>query len=295
MLADLSVDSQGRYAVASPFEIGEIIIYDASGRFVRTVGRRGGGPGEFEAITRLRFGPGDSLHVVQENGRYSLFSPSLDHVRSVTFPARVFSFALGSSGQIVASSPAAGGGGQYAVQVFSQAGDRLHAFDEVAGSSGSAMRRYVAVGPDGGIWTLQLDRYEIRSYDNQGMLRATYRGRRSWISEEPLPQRLDLTTTPPPGQMAGITVDAAGRVWVFAAVADANWRPIQPQGGPPAVSTIYDTLVEVFDPRSGAIVGHARMDHMVFPLGAGRAHGSLPQPDGDERIHIWNVTLPENR
>jgi hypothetical protein len=295
MLADVSVDSRGRYAVASPFAIGEIAIYDATGRFLRTVGRRGGGPGEFEHGMRLRFGSGDSLHAIQENGRYSVFDPSLAYVRSVTLPSRVFEFDLARSGEIVASSPAASDGAPLAVQVFSPSGGRLRAFDEIEGNSGGAARRYVAVAPDGGYWTLQLERYEIRSYDRQGILQRSYRGRREWISEEPLPQQLNPMTTQPPGQMAGLAVDGAGRVWVFAIVADANWRPMQPQGGPPDPAAIFDTVVEVFDSRTGTLIAHGRLNEVARPLGAGRAHGTVAQPDGDGRVTIWNLALPRNR
>lgn len=294
MLAEVARDSRGRYAVASPFTIGEIALYDPSGRFVRTIGRRGGGPGEFEAITRPRFGLGDSLHLIQETGRYSVFSPSLEHVRSVTLPSRVFSFALGPAGQIIASSPTASADGQFALQIYSPSGGRLSAFDPVEGTSGAALRRYVASSPEGSVWTLRSDRYEVHAYSASGVLQAVFRAERDWISGEPLPTRLESGTRPP-GQMGGVAVDDAGLVWIFAVVPDANWRPLRPEAGPPNPSAIYDTIIEVFDPQSGRIIAHGRMDHMVFPLRPGQVYAVVEQPDGDYRVQIWNVSVPARR
>lgn len=295
ILAEAAVDTRGRFAVASPMTVGEILIYEASGRFVRTIGRRGGGPGEFEHPVKLRFGPGDSLHVLEEGiGRFTVFTPALEHARSVTLAGRAFSFALGRSGQVVAAAPSAAEGRQFGIQVFSPSGERLLAFEEVPAGENAASgagRRHVALDREGGVWTVRPNRYEIRSYDSQGNLRRTYRGIRDWISGEPLPTRWDLTRRPP-GQIGALAVDDAGLVWVFAVVPDANWRPLQPQAGPPDPSAIYDTLIEVFDPRSGALVAHARVDHLVFPLRSGQIYGIVPQPSGDQQVQIWNVTLP---
>lgn len=46
-------------------------------------------------------------------------------------------------------------------------------------------------------------------------------------------------------------------------MADVNWRPLRPQDGRPDPSTIYDTIIEVSDPRSGAIVGHAPLPKLL--------------------------------
>lgn len=58
----------------------EISVLDSAGRFVRTIGRRGQGPGEFVMISRHGF-IGDTLWVSNaQNASVSIFDPNGDHL-----------------------------------------------------------------------------------------------------------------------------------------------------------------------------------------------------------------------
>jgi hypothetical protein len=76
--------SDGRLVVADESTL-QLRFYDASGRFVKSVGGRGGGPGEFlrqfHAISRL---PGDSIAAETQNGA-TIFSPNGSYVRNVEY------------------------------------------------------------------------------------------------------------------------------------------------------------------------------------------------------------------
>lgn len=51
-----------------------IRLYDSTGDFRRTIGRRGGGPGEFEEVSYVQAGAGDSLFVFdRRQQRYTIF------------------------------------------------------------------------------------------------------------------------------------------------------------------------------------------------------------------------------
>ena len=52
--------SDGRMLVASSASE-EIRVFDSAGRWLSTIGRKGGGPGEFESLGILLAGPGDTL------------------------------------------------------------------------------------------------------------------------------------------------------------------------------------------------------------------------------------------
>jgi hypothetical protein len=64
-------------------------IYDGSGRYIRTVGRNGGGPGEFRSIDQLVALDGDSI-VVQDRraDRVTVFGPDGELVRTFAFEPR---------------------------------------------------------------------------------------------------------------------------------------------------------------------------------------------------------------
>lgn len=63
-----------------------VLVYDSLGRFLRAIGGKGNGPGEFgRGISRLRIGIGDTLYVLH-HPMISVFDSEYRHVRTVTFP-----------------------------------------------------------------------------------------------------------------------------------------------------------------------------------------------------------------
>lgn len=60
-------------------------MFAPDGTHLRTVGRRGEGPGEFLAVTGLQRLPGDSIFVVDRGTRWSLFDHDGDFVTSGRF------------------------------------------------------------------------------------------------------------------------------------------------------------------------------------------------------------------
>jgi hypothetical protein len=81
----LDRDSQGRFfAIGDDFRV---LVYDARGRLVKALGRRGDGPGEFNGrvpygIADVVVGLGDSLFVFHPP-KVTVFSPTLVYVRTI--------------------------------------------------------------------------------------------------------------------------------------------------------------------------------------------------------------------
>lgn len=76
--------SDGSVAVADDVS-SEVRIFDAAGNHLRTMGRRGEGPGEFDHIWFMWRVPGDTLWVGDYRPwRYHLYTPAGEHVRTVT-------------------------------------------------------------------------------------------------------------------------------------------------------------------------------------------------------------------
>jgi hypothetical protein len=76
--------SDGRIAVLDD-RAAEVRIFDADGRHVRTLGRKGEGPGEFDTASFLGRLPGDTLVVVDTpRRRINFFHPDDGFIRAVT-------------------------------------------------------------------------------------------------------------------------------------------------------------------------------------------------------------------
>jgi hypothetical protein len=82
----------GRLAVADGRAL-EIRMYDSTGSFVRSMGRRGQGPGEFRSLSSLFLLPGDTIVVtgVYEGEAMSYFAPTGEYVRRTTLPSFIAS------------------------------------------------------------------------------------------------------------------------------------------------------------------------------------------------------------
>lgn len=95
----------GRIAVASS-GTAQILVYNADGRFIRALGRRGDGPGEFRSIFGLAAVGGDTLAAWDPiAGRATLFAPDGSLVRTVAPRAASGTFATAfgwlASGSVV--------------------------------------------------------------------------------------------------------------------------------------------------------------------------------------------------
>lgn len=77
--------SDGRIVVAN-VGTNELRVYDSEGRFVKSVGGEGGGPGEFKSIAFVDVFDGDSLVTFDwNNNRSQVFDPQVEFVRSLRF------------------------------------------------------------------------------------------------------------------------------------------------------------------------------------------------------------------
>lgn len=85
-IAALEVDSDGRIHVLER-DAREVRVFGPQGEHLRTVGGRGGGPGEFADPVGMGWGEGGTLWVVDPgNGRYAVFDPEGSFLRSEPRP-----------------------------------------------------------------------------------------------------------------------------------------------------------------------------------------------------------------
>lgn len=67
-----------------------VLVFDASGAFVRQFGRRGGGPGEFQAPLHIAVGRDGNVVVSDLGNRaFVVYTPAGQHVRNVPYPNEI--------------------------------------------------------------------------------------------------------------------------------------------------------------------------------------------------------------
>lgn len=88
-IRDIHADRQGNIYV-DDMSNGRVQVFDPQGAYLRTVGRPGQGPGEFENPTLIRFGGREGLlHVMDRFQRINLFDGQGLYIRSI-MPERSF-------------------------------------------------------------------------------------------------------------------------------------------------------------------------------------------------------------
>ena len=99
--------------------LANIRFFDAGGQLVRTVGRSGGGPGEYQQLAGLFRGPADSLYAFDFNGsRVSVLSDDGTFVRSMVLsppssaPGRPALSGILDNGQLIVDLYLTGGDGR---------------------------------------------------------------------------------------------------------------------------------------------------------------------------------------
>jgi len=113
-------DSRGRIVAGPLGGFASFAVFSATGELLKVIGRSGAGPAEFRMIGAIALTPHDSILVMDQIlHRLSIFSPTLEFVRSVPMPQLRRMIAL-PGGTIVAVADLRSG---------SSVGFALHEFD----------------------------------------------------------------------------------------------------------------------------------------------------------------------
>lgn len=164
-------DRNGRYYVAHADGgrgASRIWVFDSAGAFVRTIGRRGEGPGEYGSITRIRFRPGDTLEIYSGGPyRRTVLGPDRSVVRTNRVDWNFMYGAFLPGGRAIVShhirTPERAG---YPLQLVDVSGEVIRSLGtlnpEYDRREPMRRSRVVAPGPDGGsAWTVGRGDYLI--------------------------------------------------------------------------------------------------------------------------------------
>lgn len=256
---------------------GPPLVFDQRGSFVGTVGRLGRGPGEFDQpIGALRL-PGDSILVI-DGGlfRATVIDPKLKTSRSIRMrESLVPGVVLQWPKSVILRGPPAleppSNRSLHDVSFQQEETQTRKSF----GRGGTLMRmggstaqfQTLAAARTGGLWSANLFRYELHSWTATGEHVESLHRRPSWFAEDS-PVWLGNPGTPPPPTVAALQEDQDGLLWVFLRIPAENWRlgwsraPAVAREVLPSlidVEKLFDTMIEVIDPRAGAVLARERL------------------------------------
>lgn len=288
------LSAKGEVFAASTRAPGTISVYDSGGRFTRTVGRPGQGPGEFASVTSFAVIE-DELYVLDVgNRRLSVFSTALELRRTIPLGVGPTAFVVLKDRRIIASvvHPRDGATGG-TLAMLDPNGGVVRAFDpESTTFRGISVQRTVAPAVDSGFWSAAVTRYAVRHWSSNGVLLQSLERRPSWFEPwtrqpEGIPAAAPLSP-----MVLGVREDPERRLWVQMLVPDRNWKAEATRVGRGGWDRYIDTLVEIIDPRRGVIVASQRFDEILSPMDArGYTASSNEDPDGFVSWTIWRLEL----
>ena len=291
---------------------GLLKVFASNGRFIRVVGRRGEGPGEYRRIRNVLPGKSGLIEILDnELARRSVFSPTGDFIRSSRAPsggAGLPAVILPNDEVVVNTVGRGPDEVGFALQRFDSTGKRNLMFDEGPFDTRNPWRqRRVLWGrPNGELWVGQPYRFAIDLYEtNLKARKLSFIRVADWLpTTEPTEQPSDgVLDQPPTPRLAAIWEDPEGLVWLYFVVQSPRWKPgphtpkeaLDKKSRPrPEITDRprFDSIVEVLDVASRRLLARTRMEG---PLGLAFAGGFFLKygeaPGGEPEATIFRVTL----
>jgi hypothetical protein len=301
------VDGMGRFWV---FQEGALpIVFSPQGGSARYVGRKGAGPGEFTSAYDMLSVAGDSVVVFDDRtGRATVLDPSLRAVRSFPMPVRIHSGeVLKWPGSVIANAYSrTARGASHSLQHLAFGRDQvttLRAFgpanDELVPHAAGIVQQYLTTAPDGHVWSAGVTGYNLYEWNASGALQQTLRRRPPWFADVHATS-IGSPSTPPKPALAGVASDREGLLWVYTYLPASTWRAAWPPTLSPGTREVrtrdigwhvlFDTMIEVIDPRLQRVVARFRHEGSVVNALPGR-RAAFYQLDREGGIRVPIVTF----
>jgi hypothetical protein len=307
------VDVDGRYWVFSEGEMPK--LFDASGKYIGSVGRKGKGPGEFEWPANLWQLTRDSIAVV-DAPRIHVFSSGLRYIRTVISPV------LDPGSSLVIKWPTsvvinsniptqARFGLPFHLVDFSSVTPRLQSSFGGSNERITAANAYTSTigtlskSRSGGYWAARANRYVITKFSDKHESEVILERRPSWFSGVSTMGK-GGPEFPPNPRCLGVTEDEDGLLWSFCLKPAPTWRKAWervrdkiPQRGRvemPAVEEdreyLYVTHVEVIDQKARTVVATVSSNLEVISILPNRYVAVLGESDeGVPIVRIFRMNL----
>lgn len=300
-------NTRGQYITKSNYP-STLTVYDSSRRFVRTIGRKGSGPGEFEGIGAAVFGVGDSLHVFdQVLHRFSVLDPAYKFVSSGPLPlGPELSALVMPNGEYVFALPLSTAAQRaQPLHRVNRTGKLARSFGSQSGEFRSDIpffdRRAIAVAKGGMVWSAFRTQYVIERWNTQTGLRDKQIGSKAaWFPSRLTPATIKRNEPDAPQPFIMAVRESAGSIlWVLIAVPDPKWRSAaSPRRSADDHVQIedeqlyYDTVIEALDASTGRLLASVRVPQFIRQFVADDEVGSVMEDgDGMPRLHLWRLAL----
>lgn len=285
-------------------------VFDASGAFLRDVGRSGQGPLEFQGARPVHSDALGRVHVIDVvNTRETIIGPDFELVEDRRLPS-----------DIGYSAVAVDDGDRYVVQMWHltpesiglplhliEGPDVLRSFGVSPGTTPEKLnefksRRILAADRRGHVYSSKVYDFTVEAWTAEGARIAGFLGPR--LNEHTVLPGGFSYENPPPSSILDIHVDDDARLWVIIFEAQPDWpehveERIDPTG---AVyidakdgdwDPVWNNRLDVYDLATGTLLASTSYTDWYLSgfLPDGRVLSIGETPDKNTTLLIWRVTV----
>ena len=297
-----AVDDFGNYWVGMPR--GSVVkVWDAEGRFVRQVGRRGDGPMEFQRPAPVGTDGEGRMRVVDlATGRETVVNGDFSyHSDRSLFPGFYqLAIPLGEDGKYLGNTSRTSAGAMGVPLHIVDELDILHSFDRMEGIEAPGnVPRVLAVDRQPRIYSTRAGDYLIQVWSESGRRILGLRGPRL-NEKEARPERWS-PDNPPRSEIYAMQVDSEQRLWVIGLALRDDWRDHMelrrmPNGqiayGPTDgdIRRIFQSRIDVIDLTRGSFIATRRHDALLEAfVGDGLAIENRETETGYPEMVVWRL------
>ncbi len=303
-------DSIGMFYVVDRTD-GLLKAFGSDGRLVRSIGRHGGGPGEYEMVRNILVARDGSIQVLDMVlGRRSVFGRDGEVVSTTRVPlppAFSHSAVLRSDGQLAISavSTAAAAGWVNAVQLIDAEGNVTSSVDKTLFDRNAQWRqeRLLWGRQNGELLVARPYSLTIDVYTSDLTKKGSITRVADWFpSREPEGEPSDgLFDEPLTPRLMAIWEDGRGLLWFEVVVPSPSWTPKRrvadlskeayaKLGSRPR----FETIIEVLDVERRRVLARSRFnDHVGVAFGRGFYATPVEDSIGEPHLRISHIELKQ--
>jgi hypothetical protein len=298
----VSRDSRGNVYLGWSGSTG-VPVFDSAGKFVRTIGSKGSGPGELLSAANVVAGRGDTIWITdRQNARISAFSADGRFLTARPLPGMLDGLVQLSTGEMVINAVVVGKGAGKRAHVIDTAGNLIRSFvDAGAGGPPDGPERFVFT-PDrgtGGLVSAARSRYDIRVWSADGIVSRSVQRSPGWFVIRP-PGKFDEG---PGASLVGAAQTPDGGFLVVANTPTGGWKTwaagaaltgdVSIKSMP--MDSLFHTTIEHLDQRGDSIgaVTIPAMGLRILENGLVSTYRLLP--DGLPIIELWRPRIATGR
>ena len=268
----------------------EVLVFDSTGIFSSTIGRRGQGPGEWQRSVNFAYGHGEIWLLEARTDRVHVFDEDLRFLRSIRLPGMGWSVAPHPEGGWVVASTRRSSEGITTLHLIAPDGAIQRSFAPVGFTAPlTTLARRVIVDSAGFIWSITMAGH-VEIFAEGGALVAGLQlgGDGFEIPFDGLAGRGRRPT-----MVMDALLDGDGVLWVFLVTPDdgvddpreSTPRPQSPEG-------LSDTLIRLIRWDDELEEFHeTRFENIIRPLGAAWAFDLVDLPSGDRKVRVGRLEV----